>query len=80
MPYTISITIFINLHASNFYLFLLELGKLNNLKQLYLDGSSIDKSFLHKVGVMTSLNVLTMRACRLNGTLRTQGMFFFFLQ
>ncbi|KAK7855690.1 receptor-like protein 56, partial [Quercus suber] len=49
------------------------LGKLNNLEQLYLEGSSIDKSFLHKIGVVTSLNVLTMSSCELKGTLPTQG-------
>ncbi|XP_041007972.1 receptor-like protein 15 isoform X4 [Juglans microcarpa x Juglans regia] len=50
-----------------------ELGKLKNLQELYLDYSSIDKSFLHKVGVMTSLNVLLMKACGLNGSLPNQG-------
>ncbi|KAG6718910.1 hypothetical protein I3842_04G176500 [Carya illinoinensis] len=50
-----------------------ELGKLKNLQELYLDFSSIDKSFLHKVGVMTSLNVLSMTRCGLNGSLPNQG-------
>ncbi|KAG6627275.1 hypothetical protein CIPAW_15G115400 [Carya illinoinensis] len=52
-----------------------ELGRLKNLQELYLDGSYIDKSFLRKIGVMTSLNVLTMQGCRLNGHLPiVQGM------
>ncbi|XP_035550835.1 receptor-like protein 56 isoform X2 [Juglans regia] len=50
-----------------------ELGKLKNLQELYLDDSSIDKSFLNKVGVMISLNVLSMRTCGLNGSLPNQG-------
>ncbi|KAB1208960.1 LRR receptor-like serine/threonine-protein kinase ERECTA [Morella rubra] len=50
-----------------------ELGRLNNLKELYLDGSYIEKSFLQRAGNMTSLDVLTMYGCRLNGTLPTQG-------
>ncbi|GMY22325.1 receptor-like protein 56 isoform X2 [Fagus crenata] len=50
-----------------------KLGTLNKLEQLYLDGLSIDKSFLHEVGVTTSLNVLKMRNCGLNGSLPAQG-------
>ena len=50
----------------------LELRALNNLEELYLDGSSIDESFLSKVGVMTSLKVLTMTSCGLNGCLSAQ--------
>ncbi|XP_042961221.1 receptor-like protein 15 isoform X2 [Carya illinoinensis] len=46
-----------------------ELRRLKNLQELYLDGSNIDRSFLRKVGAMTSLNVLTIRGCRLNGSL-----------
>ncbi|KAM3686280.1 hypothetical protein ACJW31_11G186500 [Castanea mollissima] len=49
-----------------------ELSKPNNLEQLKLDRSSIDKS-LHKIGVMTSLNVLAMRYCGLSGTLPDRG-------
>ncbi|KAG2667133.1 hypothetical protein I3760_15G097500 [Carya illinoinensis] len=45
-----------------------ELRRLKNLQELYLDGS-IDKSFFGKVGVMTSLNVLTISRCRLNVSL-----------
>ena len=51
----------------------LALRRLNNLEQLYLDYSSINRSFLHKAGVMTSLNVLTMSQCGLNGSLPAQG-------
>ncbi|KAF5468847.1 hypothetical protein F2P56_012960, partial [Juglans regia] len=46
-----------------------ELGRLKNLQELYLDGSYIDKSFLSKVGVLTSLNVLTISNCGFNGSL-----------
>ncbi|KAG6627265.1 hypothetical protein CIPAW_15G114500, partial [Carya illinoinensis] len=45
------------------------LRRLKNLQELYLDDTNIDKSFLHKVGVMTSLNVLSMQGCGLNGSL-----------
>ncbi|XP_075646252.1 cuscuta receptor 1-like isoform X2 [Castanea sativa] len=48
-------------------------GALNNLEQLYLDDSSIDNSFLHKVGVMNSLEVLSVQNCHLNGSLPAQG-------
>ncbi|KAG2667128.1 hypothetical protein I3760_15G097100 [Carya illinoinensis] len=46
-----------------------ELRRLKNLQELHLDGSNIDKSFLRKVGAMTSLNVLTIYGCGLNGNL-----------
>ena len=55
------------------FIIILELGALNNLEQLYLDDSSIDNSFLHKVGVMNSLEVLSVQDCRLNGSLPAQG-------
>lgn len=55
------------------FIIILELGALNNLEQLYLDGSSIDNSFLHKVGVMNSLKALSVRFCNLNGSLPKQG-------
>ena len=55
------------------FIIILELGALNNLEQLYLDGSSIDNSFLHKVGVMNSLEVLSVQNCSLNGSLPAQG-------
>ena len=55
------------------FIIILELGALNNLEQLYLDDSSIDNSFLHKVGVMNSLKVLSVQRCDLNGSIPTQG-------
>ena len=55
------------------FIIILELGALNNLEQLYLDDSSIDNSFLHKVGVMNSLKVLSVLNCNLNGSLPAQG-------
>ena len=79
LPY--HIFFLIDLHTSKLSAFVLELSKLSNLEQLKLDGSSIDKSLLHKIGVMTSLNELAVRNCGLNGTLPDQGRvfnFFFF--
>ena len=55
------------------FIIILELGALNNLEQLYLDDSSIDNSFLHKVGVINSLKVLSVLNCNLNGSLPAQG-------
>ncbi|KAL7238017.1 hypothetical protein ACSBR2_004170 [Camellia fascicularis] len=49
------------------------LDGLKHLQELYLDYSSIDKIFLHNVGVMSSLRVLTLRSCSLNGSLPNQG-------
>ncbi|CAL5340107.1 unnamed protein product [Camellia sinensis] len=46
---------------------------LKHLPELYLDYSSIDKIFLHNVGVMSSLRVLTLRNISLNGSLPNQG-------
>ncbi|XP_042961225.1 receptor-like protein 15 [Carya illinoinensis] len=46
-----------------------ELSRLKNLQELYLDSSNIDKSFLRKVGAMTSLNELTIQGCGLKGSL-----------
>ena len=70
---------FIDLHTSKLFDFVLELSKLSNLEQLKLDGSSIDKSLLRKIGVMTSLNVLAVSSCGLNGTLPDRGRVFFFI-
>ncbi|KAG7944311.1 hypothetical protein I3843_15G093500 [Carya illinoinensis] len=50
-------------------LVILELSRLKNLQELYLDSSNIDKSFLRKVGAMTSLNELTIQGCGLKGSL-----------
>ena len=58
---------------SKIFIIILELGALNNLEQLYLDYSSIDNSFLHKVGVMNSLEVLSVQDCNFNGSLPAQG-------
>ncbi|KAF5938359.1 hypothetical protein HYC85_022618 [Camellia sinensis] len=49
------------------------LDGLKHLQELYLDYSFIDKIFLHNVGVMSSLRVLTLWNINLNGTLRNQG-------
>ncbi|KAI7992309.1 Receptor-like protein 13 [Camellia lanceoleosa] len=49
------------------------LDELKHLQELYLDYSSIDKIFLHNVGVMSSLMVLTLRGNGLNGSLPNQG-------
>ncbi|CAL5401092.1 unnamed protein product [Camellia sinensis] len=50
-----------------------ELKGLVTSNELYLDYSSIDKIFLHNVGVMSSLRVLTLRNISLNGSLPNQG-------
>ena len=81
MPHYVNISFlfyFIDLHTSKLSTFVLELSKLSNLEQLTLDGSLIDKSLLRKIGVMTSLNGLSMRNCGLNGTLPDRGRVFFF--
>ncbi|CAL5391089.1 unnamed protein product [Camellia sinensis] len=49
------------------------LDGLKHLQELYLDHSSINKIFLHNVGVMSSLRVLTLRNIGLNGSLPNQG-------
>ncbi|KAF5946327.1 hypothetical protein HYC85_016555 [Camellia sinensis] len=55
-------------------LHLSRLDGLKHLQELYLDYSSIDKIFLHNVGVMSSLRVLTLRNISLNGSLPNQGI------
>ena len=75
----ISFFFLIDLHTSKLSAFVLELSKLSNLEQLKLDDSLFDKSLLHKIGIMTSLNVLTMSNCGLNGTLPDQGRLFFII-
>ncbi|KAL5823962.1 hypothetical protein ACOSQ4_021862 [Xanthoceras sorbifolium] len=42
-----------------------ELHKFNNLKELYMDGSSIHTSLLQSIAAFTSLETLTMRNCQL---------------
>ncbi|KAL7250112.1 hypothetical protein ACSBR1_012168 [Camellia fascicularis] len=49
------------------------LDGLKHLQELYLDHSSINKIFLHNVGVMSSLRVLTLWNIGLNGSLPNQG-------
>ncbi|KAF5949373.1 hypothetical protein HYC85_011366 [Camellia sinensis] len=49
------------------------LDGLKHLQELYLDHSSINKIFLHNVGVMSSLRVLTLRNIGLNGSLPNHG-------
>jgi hypothetical protein len=43
------------------------------LEELYLDGSSLPLNFLHNIGVLHALKVLSAGECDLNGTLSTQG-------
>ncbi|CAN4126833.1 unnamed protein product [Withania somnifera] len=52
----------------------LDLGTLRNLKYLLLDGNALDKDFLQTIGVMSSLKVLSVSTCNLNGTLPIQGL------
>ncbi|KAI7989353.1 Leucine-rich repeat receptor protein kinase EMS1 [Camellia lanceoleosa] len=42
-------------------------------QDLYLDYTSINQSFLHNIGVMSSLRVLTLRGIGLNGSLPNKG-------
>ncbi|XP_055828975.1 receptor-like protein 15 [Solanum dulcamara] len=49
-----------------------DLGTLRNLKYLLLDGNALDKNFLQSSGVMSSLKVLSLSNCNLNGTLPIQ--------
>ena len=80
LPHYVNISFYflIDLHTSKLSAFVLELSKLSNLEQLKLLYSLIDKSLLRKIGVMTSLNGLSMRNCGLNGTLPDRGRVFFF--
>ncbi|GKV04084.1 hypothetical protein SLEP1_g16292 [Rubroshorea leprosula] len=47
---------------------------LKNLESLLIDGSFIRKSFLQSIGSMTSLKVLSLSLCELNGALPTKGL------
>ncbi|GFS41732.1 receptor like protein 56 [Actinidia rufa] len=49
------------------------LGSLSNLKDLYLDGTYLDKNFLPSIGMLTSLKTLSLVRCYLKGTLPNQG-------
>ncbi|KAL5825877.1 hypothetical protein ACOSQ3_021940 [Xanthoceras sorbifolium] len=52
-----------------------ELHKFNNLKELYMDGSSIHTSLLQSIAAFTSLETLTMRNCQLlNGILGVEDL------
>ncbi|KAM3327876.1 hypothetical protein P3S68_033338 [Capsicum galapagoense] len=51
-----------------------DLGTLRNLTYLLLDGNALDKDFLQRSGVMSSLKVLSVSNCNLNGTLPVQGL------
>ncbi|XP_052308912.1 receptor-like protein 15 isoform X3 [Populus trichocarpa] len=44
------------------------------LEELYLDGSSLPLNFLHNIGVLPALKVLSAGECDLNGTLLAQGL------
>ncbi|KAB1208934.1 LRR receptor-like serine/threonine-protein kinase GSO1 [Morella rubra] len=50
-----------------------ELGRLNNLQELYLDNSQTEKSILQRVGIMTSLNVFSISGCGLQGWFPDKG-------
>ncbi|CAN4114788.1 unnamed protein product [Withania somnifera] len=52
----------------------LELGALRNIEYLLLDGNTLDENFLRSSGVMSSLKVLSVAQCNLNGTLPLQGL------
>nr|XP_016499263.1 PREDICTED: LRR receptor-like serine/threonine-protein kinase ERL1 [Nicotiana tabacum] len=52
----------------------LELGILRNIKYLLLDGNTLDKNFLQSSVVMSSLKVLSVSNCGLNGTLPIPGL------
>ncbi|XP_070031476.1 cuscuta receptor 1-like isoform X1 [Nicotiana tomentosiformis] len=50
-----------------------ELGALRNIEYLLLDGNTLDENFLRSSGVMSSLKVLSVANCMLNGILPLQG-------
>ncbi|KAL5823966.1 hypothetical protein ACOSQ4_021866 [Xanthoceras sorbifolium] len=51
-----------------------ELHKFNNLKELYMDGSSIHTSLLQSIAAFTSIERLTMRNCQLYGILGVEDL------
>ncbi|KAM3327885.1 receptor-like protein 15 [Capsicum galapagoense] len=51
-----------------------DLGALRNIEYLLLDGNTLDENFLRSSGVMSSLKVLSVAECNLNGTLPLQGL------
>ncbi|KAM3283254.1 hypothetical protein P3S67_026899 [Capsicum chacoense] len=60
----------------HFILPLPALGALRNIEYLLLDGNTLDENFLRSSGVMSSLKVLSVAQCNLNGTLPLQGACF----
>ncbi|KAM3327881.1 hypothetical protein P3S68_033343 [Capsicum galapagoense] len=47
---------------------------LRNIEYLLFDGNTLDANFLRSIGVMSSLKVLSVAQCNLNGTLPLQGL------
>ncbi|CAA3011579.1 Hypothetical predicted protein [Olea europaea subsp. europaea] len=52
---------------------MLKLGRLRRLEELFLDFSNVDGNFLQSIGELSSLKILSLSSCRLNGTLPVQG-------
>ncbi|KAF3623468.1 putative rhamnogalacturonate lyase-like [Capsicum annuum] len=52
----------------------LQLGALRNIEYLLLERNILDENFLRSGGVMSSLKVLSVAQCDLNGTLPLQGL------
>ncbi|KAM3283260.1 hypothetical protein P3S67_026905 [Capsicum chacoense] len=50
------------------------IGSLRNIEYLLLDRNILDENFLRSSGVMSSLKVLSVAQCGLNGTLLLQGL------
>ncbi|PHT64703.1 hypothetical protein T459_29128 [Capsicum annuum] len=50
------------------------LGALRNIEYLLFDGNTLDANFLRSIGIMSSLKVLSVAQCNLNGTLPHQGL------
>ncbi|KAK0571805.1 hypothetical protein LWI29_021872 [Acer saccharum] len=51
----------------------LYLSNLKNLKYLSMDETNLNISFLQNIGLLTSLESLSLRSCNLEGTLPDQG-------
>ncbi|KAK3213061.1 hypothetical protein Dsin_017767 [Dipteronia sinensis] len=49
------------------------LSNLKNLKDLNLDGTNLNISILQNIGLLTSLESLSLEDCNLEGTLPDQG-------
>ncbi|KAK1550814.1 hypothetical protein Q3G72_025319 [Acer saccharum] len=50
-----------------------DLSNLKNLKYLSMDETNLNISFLQNIGLLTSLESLSLRSCNLEGTLPDQG-------